>query len=91
MATTTASRSEIFDLYTQAYDRQKQVVMSIRDYLEGCKKDPTMYATASERMLASIVGIEVRIARSGQVGDAGSSGAHRSLQEGEGFVRHHER
>ncbi len=54
MATTTASRSEIFDLYTQAYDRQKQVVMSIRDYLEGCKKDPTMYATASERMLASI-------------------------------------
>ena len=54
MATTTTARTEIFDLYTQAYDRHKQVVMSIRDYLEGCRKDPTMYATASERMLASI-------------------------------------
>lgn len=51
MATT---GSEIFDLYSQAYDRQKQVVMSIREYLEGCKKDPTMYATAAERMLAAI-------------------------------------
>ena len=49
-----ATGNEIFETYSQAYDRQKQVVMSIRDYLEGCKKDPTMYATASERMLASI-------------------------------------
>ncbi len=49
-----ATRSEIFDIYTQAYDRQKQTVMSIKDYLEGCQKDPTMYSTAAERMLAAI-------------------------------------
>jgi serine protein kinase len=54
MATTVATRSEIFDLYSQAYDRHKQVVMSIRDYLEGCRKDPGMYATAAERMLSAI-------------------------------------
>jgi serine protein kinase len=51
MATT---RSEIFDIYTQAYERHKESVMSIRDYLEGCKKDPSLYATASERMLKAI-------------------------------------
>ena len=49
-----ATGSEIFDLYSQAYDRQKQVVMSIREYLEGCSKDPTMYASAAERMLTAI-------------------------------------
>ncbi len=52
MATTT--RGEIFDIYSQAYDRQKQVVLSIKDYLEGCKKDPSMYATVPERMLTAI-------------------------------------
>lgn len=49
-----ATGSEIFDLYSQTYDRQKQVVMSIREYLEGCSKDPTMYASAAERMLTAI-------------------------------------
>ena len=48
------TRSDIFDIYAQAYDRHKQTVMSIRDYLEGCKKDPSMYASASERMLKAI-------------------------------------
>ena len=49
-----ATRSEIFDIYTQAYDRQKQTVMGIREYLEGCQKDPSMYATPAERMLVAI-------------------------------------
>ena len=46
-----ATRSEIFDIYSQAYDRQKQAVMPLKDFLEGCRKDPSMYATAAERML----------------------------------------
>ncbi len=49
-----ATGSEIFEAFTQAYDREKQVVMSIKDYLEGCAKDPTFYASASERMLKAI-------------------------------------
>ena len=40
-----AARSEIFDLYAQSYDRQKQVVIPLKDYLEGCRKDPSMYAS----------------------------------------------
>ncbi|MFV0296904.1 MAG: PrkA family serine protein kinase, partial [Hyphomicrobiaceae bacterium] len=49
-----ATGSEIFEAFTQAYDREKQVVMSIREYLEGCGKDPSMYASAAERMLKAI-------------------------------------
>ena len=49
-----ATRSEIFDIYSQAYDRQKQAVMPLKDFLEGCRKDPSMYATAAERMLTAI-------------------------------------
>jgi serine protein kinase len=49
-----ATRSEIFDIYSQAYDRQKQAVMPLKDFLEGCRKDPSMYATAAERMLKAI-------------------------------------
>jgi serine protein kinase len=49
-----AMGTEIFEAYTQAYDRQKQVVMSIREYLEGCRTDPSMYASAAERMLKAI-------------------------------------
>lgn len=49
-----AARSEIFDLYAQSYDRQKQVVIPLKDYLEGCRKDPSMYATPAERMLKAI-------------------------------------
>src|SRR5687767_4738549 len=49
-----ATRSEIFDIYSQAYDRQKQAVMPLKDFLEGCRKDPSMYATTAERMLKAI-------------------------------------
>ena len=49
-----ATRSEIFDLYAQSSDRQKQVVMPLKNYLEGCRKEPSMYATPAERMLKAI-------------------------------------
>ncbi len=50
----TTRSDSIFDIYSQHYDRHKQTVISIKDYLEGCKKDPSTYATASERMLKAI-------------------------------------
>ena len=47
-------KDEIFDLYTQSYDRQKQSELSLKQFLEGCRADPTMYATAAERMMVAI-------------------------------------
>ena len=46
--------SELFDIYTQNYDAQKQTEMSLKDYLEACRTDPAMYASAAERMIEAI-------------------------------------
>jgi serine protein kinase len=48
------SQDEIFEVYARSYDRQKQSELSLKQYLEACKTDPLMYASASERMVASI-------------------------------------
>ncbi|MBV1693714.1 MAG: PrkA family serine protein kinase [Hyphomicrobiales bacterium] len=44
----------IFDMYAEAYESQRQHRMSLREYLEGCKADPSFYAGAAERMIAAI-------------------------------------
>ncbi|MBA2961594.1 MULTISPECIES: PrkA family serine protein kinase [Ramlibacter] len=36
------------------YEQTREEEMSLEDYLELCRKDPLVYATASERMLAAI-------------------------------------
>ena len=46
--------AEIFSLFSSAYARERREVMSLTDYLEGCREDPSMYATAAERMIAAI-------------------------------------
>jgi serine protein kinase len=46
--------SEIFDLYVERYATQKHAVLDLKSYLEGCREDPLMYASASERMMAAI-------------------------------------
>ncbi len=48
------SRDEIFDLYSQSYDIQKQAQIDLRQYLEACRDDPIMYAGAAERMMTAI-------------------------------------
>ncbi|MBC8049645.1 MAG: PrkA family serine protein kinase [Chitinophagales bacterium] len=48
------SRDEIFDLYSQSYDIQKQAQIDLKQYLEACRDDPIMYAGAAERMMAAI-------------------------------------
>src|SRR6266581_6002867 len=50
----TMTKDNIFDLYAQAYESQKQHKMSLREYLEGCRADPAMYASTAERMIAAI-------------------------------------
>ena len=48
------NQDNIFDLYAKSYETSKQSRMTLKDYLEGCKSDPKMYAGAAERMLVAI-------------------------------------
>ncbi|MGE3066106.1 MAG: PrkA family serine protein kinase [Hyphomicrobiaceae bacterium] len=49
-----SAKDNIFDLYAQAYESQKQHRLSLKEYLEACKTEPAMYAGAAERMIAAI-------------------------------------
>ncbi len=44
----------IFNHYRERYEATQQEEMTIQEYLELCKKDPTVYASAAERILAAI-------------------------------------
>src|SRR3954469_4359361 len=46
--------SNVFGLFSSAYARERRVSMSLQEYLEGCRDDPSMYASAAERMIAAI-------------------------------------
>ncbi|MFZ6771478.1 PrkA family serine protein kinase [Undibacterium sp. SXout7W] len=44
----------IFDNYAARYERTREEEYSMQEYLELCKKDHLLYASAAERMLAAI-------------------------------------
>ena len=48
------SKDEIFDIYAKSYDSVRQSQMTLKQYLDSCKEDPLMYASAAERMVAAI-------------------------------------
>ena len=45
---------DLFSLYARGYDVHREQEMTIPEYLEACRDDPMMYATATERLLAAI-------------------------------------
>ncbi|MSU91456.1 PrkA family serine protein kinase [Rhodobacteraceae bacterium 2CG4] len=45
---------EVFTRFSEAYDRLRVDEMSLQDYLLGCREDPSMRATAAERMITAI-------------------------------------
>lgn len=45
---------KLFKEFSRNYQETKQEVMSLEEYLELCKQDKLVYATASERMLKAI-------------------------------------
>ncbi len=45
---------DVFDLFAEIYNRERQEELSLQEYLLGCREDPTMYASAPERMIAAI-------------------------------------
>src|SRR5262249_27220146 len=47
-------RDSLFDTFSDLYHRHREMEMSVRDYLDLCRDDPTAYATAPERLLAAI-------------------------------------
>ena len=44
----------IFESYQQRFEQHLQEEFSLQDYLQLCKQDPLVYATAAERLLAAI-------------------------------------
>ena len=45
---------DIFSVYARGYDNHRENEMSLTEYLEACRDDPMMFATATERLLAAI-------------------------------------
>ena len=46
--------SDIFRMFSSAYARERREAMSMTDFLEGCRDNPGMTASAAERMIAAI-------------------------------------
>ncbi len=44
----------IFNQFQERYEEAKEDEMSLQEYLDLCKSDPSVYATAAERMLMAI-------------------------------------
>lgn len=49
-----SSNIDLFTTYARSYESRRETEMSLQDYLEGCRDDPMMYASAAERILAAI-------------------------------------
>jgi len=49
-----SSDDGLFGLYSRLYESQREIEMSLEDYLRRCATDPTMYASSAERMLTAI-------------------------------------
>ena len=45
---------DIFTAYAKTFEAHREAEMSLADYLDACKKDPLVYSTATERLLAAI-------------------------------------
>jgi serine protein kinase len=45
---------EIFSAYAKTFEAHHEAEMSLSEYLEACRQDPMVYATATERLLAAI-------------------------------------
>jgi serine protein kinase len=49
-----SSDDRLFGLFSRLYESQREVEMSLEEYLRRCATDPSMYASAAERMLTAI-------------------------------------
>jgi serine protein kinase len=45
---------DLFDTYARSFEARRETVMTLAEFLKGCKADPLMYASPHERLLAAI-------------------------------------
>ncbi|MGH7209974.1 MAG: PrkA family serine protein kinase, partial [Acetobacteraceae bacterium] len=45
---------DVFSTFARTYEAHREAEMTLPEYLDGCKADPMMYASATERLLAAI-------------------------------------
>ena len=45
---------DVISNFAARYERTREEVLSLQEYLEVCKREPMAYATAAERMLEAI-------------------------------------
>ena len=45
---------DIHNIYAETYKKHSHAEFELKDYLEGCRDDPLMYASAAERMISAI-------------------------------------
>ncbi len=45
---------DLFAAYAKSFEANREAEMTLPEYLEACRDDPMMYATATERLLAAI-------------------------------------
>ena len=45
---------EVFEVFSDFYKRGNQEELSLQDFLMECREDPTMHATAAERMITAV-------------------------------------
>jgi serine protein kinase len=45
---------DLFSSFLKSYESRREAEMSLTEYLEGCRDNPMMYASAPERILAAI-------------------------------------
>jgi len=50
---------DLFSSFRHSYEKHRETEMSLAEFLEGCRDDPMMYASASERLLAAIGNPEI--------------------------------
>ncbi len=48
------SKDPVFEQFSRSFESQQHSEISLRDYLEGCRTDPSYYASAAERMMKAI-------------------------------------
>ena len=46
--------TDLFDTYARSFESRRETLMTLAEFLKGCKADPLMYASAHERLLAAI-------------------------------------
>jgi serine protein kinase len=49
-----AQAGDLFASFRRSYEANRETELTLDEYLEGCRSDPMMYASAPERLLAAI-------------------------------------